>query len=263
MPESTRNGFTRTVRATPERKTATVVSGTAIRKMRTCLLWRTAARKARSLSARPNRARTRGPSWLTSDTAVKEFIPEPPSAQENQAAPLDISLFWAPHGRSQIWPGRGTAGRGTAAHDQGGGPGRKTGYIEGDSADKLLNSYDSPGRGILGMGKNVLGGPAGEVKPYPVRQEAKTGRREVRAPLAEEDDVELFLERVQVQHIGRRVGELRVGQRLGAPIGELLLLGEVDAQHFAHEVLETVLVGVSARDARGDLGAIDGGSHDS
>src|SRR5215471_19220510 len=101
------------------------------------------------------------------------------------------------------------------------------------------------------MGKDVLGGPAGKVKPDPVRQEAKTGRREVRAPLTDENGVELFLERVQVQHIGRRVGELRVGQRLGAPIGELLLLGEVDAQHFAHEVLEAVLVGVGARDPRG------------
>src|SRR5262249_15671743 len=105
MPESTRNGFTRTVRATPERKTATVVSGTATRKMRTCLLWRTAARKARSLSARPNRARTPGPSWLTSDTAVKEFIPHPPSAQENQAAPLDISLFWPPMVAPKYGPG--------------------------------------------------------------------------------------------------------------------------------------------------------------
>src|SRR6516164_9821622 len=156
-----------------------------------------------------------------------------------------------------MWPGRGTAAR-----NQHGGSGRKTGSIEGDSADKLPNSYDSPGRGILGMGKDVLGGPAGEVEPYPVRQEAKTGRREFGAPLPDEDGVELFPERVQVQHVGRRVGELRVGQRLGAPIGKLLLLGEVDAQHFTHEVLEAVLVGVSARDPRGDLGAVDRRSHD-
>src|SRR5499427_5957696 len=139
MPESTRNGFTRTVRATPERKTATVVSGTASRKMRTCLLWRTAARKARSLSARPNRATTRGAPWSTSDTAVKEFIPEPPSAQENHAAPLDISLFWPPMVAPKYGPGAARR-RTTRAED-----GRKTGYIEGDSADKLLNSYDSPG----------------------------------------------------------------------------------------------------------------------
>src|SRR5215468_1652047 len=93
-PESARNGFIRTAKATPERKTAAVVTGTAIRKMRTCRLWRTAARKARAVSVRPNRATTPVPPGLTSDTAVKEFIPEPPSAQENQAAPLDISLFW-------------------------------------------------------------------------------------------------------------------------------------------------------------------------
>src|SRR5260370_17770191 len=102
-----------------------------------------------------------------------------------------------------------------------------------------------------GRGKQLWGGPAGEVEPYPVRQEAKTGRREFGAPLSDEDGVELFLERVQVQHIGRRIGELRVGQRLGAPIGKLLLLGEGDAQHFTHEVLEAVLLGVSALDPRG------------
>src|ERR1700730_18844122 len=112
------------------------------------------------------------------------------------------------------------------------------------------------------MGKAVSAPPPGEVEPYPVGQEAKTGRREFGPPLADEDGVELFLERVQVQHIGRRVGELRVGERFGAPIGKLLLLGELDAQHFTYEVLEAMLVGVSARDPRGDLGAVDRRSHD-
>src|SRR5260370_2554687 len=87
-PESARNGFIRTVKATPERKTAAVVSGTATRKMRTCRLWRTAARKARAVSVRPKRASTRGPPGVTSDTAVKEFIPEPPPAHKHPAAPL-------------------------------------------------------------------------------------------------------------------------------------------------------------------------------
>src|SRR5215471_2029634 len=94
---------------------------------------------------------------------------------------------------------------------QGRGPGRKSGLIEGDSADKLPNPYDSTVPQNLGMGKDVLGGPAGEVEPHPIRKEAKTGRREVGATLADEDRVELVLERVQVQHVRCRVGELRVG----------------------------------------------------
>src|SRR5262245_59489770 len=255
-PESARNGLSTTANATPESKTTPAVSGTATRRMRTCRLWRTAARKARSRSARPNRATMRGPPGGTSDTAVKEFIPEPYPPKRIRR-PHAILASSAPYGRSQIWPGRGTAAR-----PQDNGPNRKSGLIEGDSADKLPNPYDSTAPENLGMGKDVLGRPAGEVEPHPVRQEAKTGRREVGAPLAHEDGVELLLERVQVQHIRRRVGELRVGQRLGAPIGELLLLGEVDAQHVAHEVLEAVLVGVGARDPRGDLGAIDRGRHD-
>src|SRR5262249_57870435 len=124
IPESTRSGFIRTVKATPERKTKTVVNGTAIRKMRTCRLWRTAARKARSLSARPNRATTRGP-WLTSDTAVKEFIPEPPSARENQATPPDISLFWPPMVAPKYGPAPAPPPRAGAGGDRRGGGGKR------------------------------------------------------------------------------------------------------------------------------------------
>src|SRR5262249_6859641 len=270
-PESARNGLSPTppaargrapsgsrtpAPATPESKTTPAVSGTATRRMRTCRLWRTAARKARFRSARPNRATMRGPPGGTSDTAVKEFIPEPHPPKRIRR-PHAILASSAPYGRSQIWPGRGTGAR-----PKDNGPGQKSGLIEGDSADKLPNPYDSAAPENLGMGKDVLGGPAGEVEPHPIRKEAKTGRREVRATLADEDRVELLLERVQVQHVRCRVGELRVGQRFGAPIGELLLLRQVDAQHLAHEILEAVLVGVGTRDPRGDLGAIDRGGHD-
>ena len=87
MPERARNGLSRTVNATPESKTAPAVSGIATRRMRTCRLWRTAARKARSLSARPNRATTRGPPGVTSDAAVKEFIPEPHPPKRESGGP--------------------------------------------------------------------------------------------------------------------------------------------------------------------------------
>ena len=57
-----------------------------------------------------------------------------------------------------------------------------------------------------------------------VRQKAEAGRGQVRPALPGQHDVQLVLQRVQVEHIGGRVGELGVAQRLGAPVGGLLLL---------------------------------------
>jgi hypothetical protein len=137
---------------------------------------------------------------------VKEFIPEPPSAQENQAAPRDISLFWPPMVAPKYGPGAARPPE-TRAED----PAGKAGLLKEIARTSYPIHTIPPGGEMLGMGKDVLGGPAGEVEPYPVRQEAKAGRRQLRAPLADENGVELFPERVQVQHIGRGVGELRVG----------------------------------------------------
>src|SRR5262245_43786498 len=113
----------------------------------------------------------------------------------------------------------------------------------------------------LGVGKDILTRPAGEVEPYPIGEEPKTRCRQIRAPLPNEDGVELLLEGMQVQLVRRRIGELRVGERLSAPIGELLLFREVDAEHLAHQVLKTMLVGIGPSDPRGDLGAIDRRGH--
>src|SRR5262249_7239441 len=178
-PESARNGLSTTANATPESKTTPAVSGTATRRMRTCRLWRTAARKARSRSARPNRATMRGPPGGTSDTAVKEFIPEP-HPPERIRRPHAILASWAPYGRSQIWPGRGTAAR---PKDKA--PGKKRGFIKGDSAKNLPNPYDPRVQKNQGREKDVRGAPAGEAEPHPIRKEAKTGRREVGAVLAD------------------------------------------------------------------------------
>ncbi len=65
------------------------------------------------------------------------------------------------------------------------------------------------------------------------------------------------LQGVQVQHVGGGVLELRLRQRLGAPVRGLLLLREIDAEQFPHEILEPVPVGIGAREPRGDLGAVD------
>ena len=65
-----------------------------------------------------------------------------------------------------------------------------------------------------------------------------------------------------MQHVGGRIGDLCLGELLGAPVGELLLLGEVDAEHLAHQVLEPMLVRIGSRQPRRDFGAIDRDRHD-
>src|SRR5262249_15541362 len=105
MPESVRNGFIRTVKATPERKTATAVSGTATRRMRTCRLWRTAPGNAQipiGAAKRPNDPR---PSRGAPGYSRERVHPRPIRPRENQAAPLDISLFWPPMVAPKYGPG--------------------------------------------------------------------------------------------------------------------------------------------------------------
>ncbi len=48
----------------------------------------------------------------------------------------------------------------------------------------------------LGMGENILGGEAGKIEPYPLRQEAKTRRGELVPPLARQHGVEPLLKRM-------------------------------------------------------------------
>src|SRR5262249_56656849 len=77
------------------------------------------------------------------------------------------------------------------------------------------------------------------------------------ATLACQQCVELGLERVQMQDIGGGVAQLLVAQGVGAPVGCLLLLGELDAQKLLAEVLQPEAVGEGARELGGDLGAVD------
>src|SRR5262249_33072985 len=105
--------------------------------------------------------------------------------------------------------------------------------------------------------------PAGEIEPCAIGKEAEAGGGQFSAPFAGDQGIELLLDGVQVDDVGCRIGDLGIGQLLGAPIGELLLLGEVDAENVPHQVLQPVLSGVGTGQAGRDLGAIDRGRHDS
>src|SRR5438874_1663587 len=99
--------------------------------------------------------------------------------------------------------------------------------------------------------------PAGQVQPGAAGQEAESGLGQLGAALAFQQGIQLGLERMEVQHIGGGVVELFLAQRLGAPVGGLLLLGQVDAQKLPAEILEAPAIGEGAGELGGDLGAID------
>ena len=80
------------------------------------------------------------------------------------------------------------------------------------------------------MGENVLLRPARQVEPGPVGQEAETGLRQFGAAFPRQQDVQLLLQRVQMEHVGGRIGHLRLGQLPRRPNRRLLLLGQVDAR---------------------------------
>ena len=65
------------------------------------------------------------------------------------------------------------------------------------------------------MGKDVLGRPAAEIETRAVGQETETGGGQFIAALARQHHVQFFAQRMEMQHIGRGIGDLRIGQRVG------------------------------------------------
>src|SRR5262245_34437850 len=109
-PESTRSGLTTSVNAIAPTTTRATLAGIATRRKRICWLWRTAARKTRSASARPKRATLRGPSSLASDSPVREVIPRAPNPPDDgPAVPARCEPLWG----SMLVPKYGPAAAGT------------------------------------------------------------------------------------------------------------------------------------------------------
>src|SRR6266404_323288 len=108
------------------------------------------------------------------------------------------------------------------------------------------------------MREDIDLGPAGHVQTGTRGQEAEGLLRQLLPPFPLQQRIELGLERMQIEHVRRRVGHLLVGQGVGAPVGGLLLLGEVDTQQVAAKILEAEPVSEGTDEARRDLGAIDG-----
>ena len=69
------------------------------------------------------------------------------------------------------------------------------------------------------MSEDIFSRPSGKVESNAIRQEPETRSREFRSPFPHQHAIKLGLERVQMQHIGRRIIDLRFRQLLGAPVG--------------------------------------------
>jgi hypothetical protein len=87
------------------------------------------------------------------------------------------------------------------------------------------------------------------------RQEVEAGPRQRLAALALQHLLEPALELVQIDHVLGGILLLRIRQHGCAPVGTLLLLGQVDAQHVAHQILQAVAVGIGAHQLGRHLGA--------
>ncbi len=69
--------------------------------------------------------------------------------------------------------------------------------------------------------------------------------------------VEFFPQSMKVQDVRSGILQLMGGQPFSTPVARLHLLGDIDAEDFLAELLESVLVGVGPDQSRGDLRAIN------
>src|SRR5829696_4120932 len=107
------------------------------------------------------------------------------------------------------------------------------------------------------MCEYILFRPTGEIEPHPDRDKFETGFRQIHSSFSLQHLVESRLDLVKIYHVQRRILLLRIREDRCSPIRALLLLGEIDAQHFLDNVLEPMLVGISPRDLGSDLRAIE------
>src|SRR5665213_3835734 len=97
-----------------------------------------------------------------------------------------------------------------------------------------------------GVRENVLFAPPQKVELDAGGQEAEAGFGQLDPALAPEHAVEMALQIVQIEYVGRRVFELGVGNFFGTPVRALLLLTHVDVEELAHQILEAVPIRIGA-----------------
>lgn len=84
--------------------------------------------------------------------------------------------------------------------------------------------------------------PAEQIELGTRGEKREAGLGEFHPAIAQEPRRQLVAQRMQVEHVGGGIFELRRRKNVGGPIGRLLLLGNVDVEKFLEIVLETVPV---------------------
>ena len=96
------------------------------------------------------------------------------------------------------------------------------------------------------MRENVLFRPARDIEQGARRKEVEARLGEADAILPRQPLVELFLERMEVANVARRILALGVAEVGGPPVAGLLLLRQVDVQQLLDQVLEAVPICIGA-----------------
>jgi hypothetical protein len=130
-------------------------------------------------------------------------------------------------------------------------------FPEQGAQDFLTQSSDHWSEGTGGAN-----GEAPDIDQFVAARPSLSDHLETQVNFILRDPVEMALEIMQVKHVRGRIFELRIRKLFLAPIGRLLLLGKIDAEQFAHDILQPRPIGIGPHEARGDLGAIDGASDD-
>src|SRR5437763_15247621 len=96
------------------------------------------------------------------------------------------------------------------------------------------------------MREDVFRRPAGEIEKRARRQKFEAGGGNGAAPLALQHGIELGAQGMQVKNVRGSIAQLLVAEFGGAPVGGLLLFGEIDAEQIATQILEPVPIGEGA-----------------
>src|SRR5579859_5971468 len=104
--------------------------------------------------------------------------------------------------------------------------------------------------------ENVFLFPTRQIEGGAVGKEVETGLGQLDPAFARQQFVHLVAQAVQIEHVRGGIVELLLCQGGSAPIGGLLLLGQLDAEQFQAQILEAVALGIGAHQLGGGAGAI-------
>ena len=112
------------------------------------------------------------------------------------------------------------------------------------------------------MGENIGFRPAFKIKQGSGGEKIETVGGQFGAIFARQPNFQFIAQLVQIKHVRGRIFHLLRGQFVSAPVGTLLLFGNLNAGQLAAQILEAMILRIGAGQFGGDFGAIDRCGHD-